>query len=120
MQTALDHGAADAATTLRPWEDPVANQSRDAQPPALGEADPFSGLAEPHEIVAAMSWIKDTVAFSKARTERLSQGGGQRLPREGAEDCGDKPRPDWKALREARKANAAAAKLAAAKPNSAP
>jgi hypothetical protein len=115
VQTALDHGASDAAITLLPWEDPVSSSARDPLPPPLGEGDPFSGLAEASEIATAMSWIKDTAAFAKARTERLNQGGGawRAGNREGGEGEGGEKK-DWKKEREEKK-KAAAAKAAAAK-----
>ncbi len=116
VQTALDHGAADAATTLLPWEDPISSQTRNAAPPDLAGSDPFSGLAEAHEIAIAMAWIRDNTAFSKARLERLGQGG--KGSGKGKEAEAGPSKPDWKKLKEQKKeakAKSAAAKASAEK-----
>jgi hypothetical protein len=40
-------------------------------PPALTEADPLAGLAEPFEVMAALAYIKDQSSLAKMRAERL-------------------------------------------------
>ncbi len=79
-------------------------------PPDLAGSDPFARLAEAHEIAITMAWIRDNTAFSKARLERLGQGG------KGEETEAGPSKPDGKKLKEQKKE--AKAKAAAAKAGS--
>ncbi len=95
VQTALDHGAADAATTLLPWEDPILSQTKDAAPPDLTGSEPFAGFAEAREIAAAMACVRDTAAL----TEAMQDGADRPRRRRGGKGKEADPatsKPDWK------------------------
>ncbi len=56
---------------MYPYEDPVANRPLDPGPPPMASADPLAGLAQPHEVMAALAFVRDAEALAKARADRL-------------------------------------------------
>ena len=76
FQAAYDSGNYDLAWTFFPEEDPVQANVRDAMPPPMHAADPFMILAEPQELSAGMSYIRDVASLNRARAERFKNHPG--------------------------------------------
>ena len=61
-------------------------------PPPMHAADPFMTLAEPQELSAGMSYIRDVASLNHARSERFKNYPGAQQ-----EEKPDKPPPNPKA-----------------------